>query len=45
MKIDDWYRQPPWWVYVLMVIAILVLASRYVLPLMRAVRELGGPDS
>jgi hypothetical protein len=43
MKLDKWYPQPPWWVYVLMVIAIFVLASRYVLPLIRAVQEASGP--
>jgi hypothetical protein len=42
MRINRW--QPPWWVVVLMVIAVFVLASRYILPLIRAVRELGGPD-
>jgi hypothetical protein len=42
MRINGW--QPPWWVYVLMAIVIFVLASRYILPLIQAVRELGGPD-
>ena len=34
----------PWFVYVLIVIAIFWLASFYILPLIHAVREMGGPD-
>jgi hypothetical protein len=44
MKIDKWYPQPPWWVYALIVVAIFILASRYILPLYQAMQEFGGPD-
>jgi hypothetical protein len=34
----------PWYVLVLIGIAIFVLASFYIVPLIRAVQDLGGPD-